>query len=69
MMSAPARAWFKRLFHENENRLVVQNPLAAQNPVMAVAGVGIERDIGDKAEIWHFAFDRAASTADEILRD
>ena len=34
---------------------------------MAMAGVGIERDIGDEAKIWHFAFDRAASTADEIF--
>src|ERR1700732_3522630 len=34
---------------------------------MAMAGVGIKRDIGDEAEMWHFARDRAASTADEIL--
>lgn len=35
---------------------------------MAMARIGIERDIGDKAEIWHFAFDRAASPANEIPR-
>src|SRR5580704_10407680 len=34
---------------------------------MAMARIGIERDIGDEAEIWHLALDRAASTADEIV--
>src|ERR1700730_558932 len=34
---------------------------------MAMAGVGIKRDIGDEAEMWHFALDLAASTADEIV--
>src|ERR1700730_8574440 len=34
---------------------------------MAMAGIGIERDIGDEAEIWHLALDRAASAADEIV--
>ena len=34
MMSAPRTRLVQRLFPENENRLVVKNPLAAQNPVM-----------------------------------
>ena len=34
---------------------------------MAVAGVGIKRDIGDKAEIWHFVLDRTAGAANEIV--
>src|ERR1700730_6701582 len=34
---------------------------------MAMAGVGVERNIGDEAEIWHFAFYRAARTTDEIV--
>jgi hypothetical protein len=52
MTSAPRARLVQRLFPENENRLVVQNPLAAQN-IIAMAGVGIERDIGNEAEIWH----------------
>src|SRR5271157_5852026 len=34
---------------------------------MAMAGIRIKRDIGDEAEIWHFAFYRAACAADEIF--
>ncbi len=35
---------------------------------MAVRGVGIERDIGDQAEIGKFFLDRAERAADEIIR-
>src|SRR5262249_47795192 len=34
---------------------------------MAMARIGIERDIGDKAEIWRLVLDRAASAADKIF--
>ena len=33
---------------------------------MAVAGVRVERDVGDEAELGKLALDRAAGAADEV---
>ena len=35
---------------------------------MAVAGIGIERDIAEQADLRHFFFDGADGAADEIVR-
>ena len=36
---------------------------------MAVAGVGIERDVAEDADLGHLLLDRADGAADEIVRD
>ena len=65
MMSAPARAWFSacstRIATVSSLRMV-RRPSA----VMAVAGIGVERDVGDQAELRNRLLDRAAGAADEI---
>ena len=50
------------------HRRVVEDGLAAQQPVVAVAGVGVERDIGDDADVRHGRLDRAHRAADQIVR-
>ena len=34
---------------------------------MAVARVGVERDVGDESQFWHGRLDRTAGAADEVL--
>ena len=64
--SAPARAWIHGLPRENGDGLVVEDFLAAHQPVMTVARIGIERDIGDDAEIRRRRLDGAAGAAHDI---
>ena len=66
MMSAPARAWFKRLGDKHGDGRVVDDLLAVENPVMAVARIRIERDIGDDADLRYGAFDGACRATDEV---
>ena len=40
--------------------------MLAHEPVVAVAGVGVERDVGDEAEFGEFLLDRPAGAADEV---
>ena len=56
------------LHHELLDGGVVDDLVAGHDAVMAVAGVGIERDVGDEAEVGHRRLDRARSAADEIVR-
>ena len=50
------------------HRLVIDDFTIAQNPVMAVAGEGIERHIGDDADIGHGLLDGACGLVDQIVR-
>ena len=46
MMSQPALRLHHRLLDQHGNGFVVEDFAVAQQPVMAVAGEGIERDVG-----------------------
>ncbi len=70
MTSAPARAWLSDWRTSAATDFVVENAevvaVLADQPVVAVAGVGVERDVGDEAEPRELLLDRAAGAADEI---
>ena len=68
MMSAPASAWMSDLQDQLLDGRVVDDLVAGHEAVMAVAGVGVERDVGDDADLRHGRLDRAAGRADEVLR-
>ncbi len=65
--SAPARAWLSDCSHQNGDGFVVEDGLALHHAVVAVAGVGVERDICDQADVGNFLLDRAADAADQIF--
>ena len=67
MMSQPASASHQRLLHQHLDRLVVDDLVAAHQAVMAVAGVGIERDVAQDADVGHFLLDGADRLADQIV--
>ena len=70
MTSAPARAWFSDWRTSAADRLVVEDADVAvalmHEAVVAVAGVGIERDVGDEADPGELLLDRPAGLADEV---
>ena len=68
MMSQPASACDQRLPHQHGDGLVVEDDAVAQQAVMAVAGVGIERHVAEDADLRHFLLDRADGAADQIVR-
>ena len=68
MMSQPASRLHQRLLDQHGDRLVVEDDAVAQQAVMAVAGEGIERDVGQEADLRHFLFDGAQGAADQIVR-
>ena len=68
MMSQPASACDQRLPDQHRDGLVVDDLAAAQQPVMAVAGVGIERHVAQDADLGHLLLDRADRPADQIVR-
>ena len=68
MTSAPASAWISAWTTELLDGRVVDDLLADQEPVMAVAGVGVERDVDDDADLGHRGLDGAGRGADEIVR-
>ena len=52
MMSAPASAWTSAWLDQHLDRLVVDHVAASvDQPVLPVAGVGIERDVGEHADL------------------
>ena len=67
MMSQPASASHQRLADQHLDGLVVDDLVAAHQPVMAVAGVGIERDVAQDADLGHFLLDRAHRLADQVV--
>ena len=48
--------------------LVVDDDAVAQDAVMAVAGEGVERHVGDDADLRHRRLDRARRAVDEVVR-
>ena len=68
MMSQPEFGLDQRLLDQHRDRLVVENDAVLHQPVMAVAGIGIERDIAEHADLRHFFFDGADGAADEVVR-
>ena len=67
MMSQPASACDQRLAHQHGDGLVVEDDAVAQQAVMAVAGVGIERHVAQDADIRHFLLDGADGAADQVV--
>ena len=57
-----------RLPHQHFDRLVVEDHAVAQQPVMAVAGVGIERNIAKNANLRYLLLDGADRATDQIVR-
>ena len=67
-MSAPGRGLHQRLLDEDAHRVVVDDVAAiVDEAVMAVRGVGIERDVGEHADFRHRILDRLDRAADEIV--
>ena len=58
----------QRLLHQQLDGFVIEDHAVAQQAVMAVAGIGIERDVAENADVGHFFLDRADGAADEIVR-
>ena len=68
MMSQPASASHQGLLHQHLDGLVVEDGAVAHQAVMAVAGVGIERDVAEDADLRHLLLDGADGAADQIVR-
>ena len=64
--SAPARAWLSACLTSAAHRLVVDDALALHQAVVSMAGVRVERDVGDETELRKLLLDRAARPANEI---
>ena len=58
----------ERLLDQHLDGLVVEDLAVPQQAVMAVAGIGIERDVAQHADIGHFLLDGADGAADEVFR-
>ena len=67
MMSAPASRLDQGLPDQDLDRLVVDDHAVAQQAVMAVAGIGIERDVAQHADVRDRLLDRADRAADEVV--
>ena len=58
----------QRLLGQDGDRLVVEDiAIVVGQAVMAVAGVGIERDVGQHADLGHRILDRLDRAADEVV--
>ena len=57
-----------RLLDQHLDGLVVEDLAVPEQAVMAVAGIGIERDVAQDADIGHFLLDGADGAADEVVR-
>ena len=68
MMSQPASASTSAWLDQDLDGLVVEDFAVAHQPVMAVARVGVERDVAQDADLRHFLLDRAHGAADQIVR-
>ena len=56
----------ERLLDQDGHGLVIEDGFAVHHAVMAVAGVRVERDIGDHADLRDRGLDRANGAADQI---
>jgi len=66
MMSAPASA-STSAWRVSTATVRREDDAVAQQPVMAMAGVGIERDVAEDADLRHGLLDGADGAADEIV--
>ena len=57
----------QRLLHQHGDGLVVEDRAVAHQAVVAVAGVGIERDVAQDADLRHRLLDGADRAADEVV--
>ena len=55
------------LAHQNRDRFVVENDSLTQQPIMAVAGIGVERHVAEHADLRHLFLDRSDGAADEVF--
>jgi hypothetical protein len=55
------------LLDQHSDRLVVEDDPVAQEPVMAVAGEGVERHVAEDTDVRDFLLDRADGAADEVV--
>ena len=67
MISAPASAWTRACLTRISTVSSLTMTPSRKQPVMAVAGIGIERDIAEDADLRHRLLDRADGAADEIV--
>ncbi len=65
---APGLGLDQRLLDQNLDRLVVCDGVATQEAIMAMAGIGIERDIAEDTELRHRLLDGANCAAHQIFR-
>ncbi len=65
-MSAPASACTRTLLDERSNGFVIDDFIADQKSVVAVAGVGIERDVENDADVETGFLHRARCPADQV---
>ena len=68
MMSQPASACTSACLHQHGDGLVVEDDAVAHQAVVAVAGVGIERDVAEHADLRHRLLDGADRLADQVVR-
>ena len=68
MMSQPACACTIACLHQHRDGLVVEDDAIAQQPVMAVAGEGVERHVAQHPEAGNLALDGANRPADQVVR-
>ena len=66
-MSQPASAWHQRHLLQRQQGLVVEDDAVADQAVVAVGIVGIERDVEQDADLRHRRLDRAGGAADQVL--
>ena len=59
----------QRLAHQHLDGAVVVDLAVDEEPVMAVAGIGVERHVADHSDIADACLDGAHRAADEIVRD
>ena len=67
MTSAPDCRLHQRLHHQPLDGGVVDDLVALHDAVMAVAGIGIERHVGDEADVRHGGLDGPQRPADEVV--
>ena len=57
----------QRLTGQHRQRLVVGDVAVADHAVMAMVGVGIERDVADQAELGELALEQARGLAHQVV--
>ena len=68
MMSQPASASTRACLTSTSTVSSLRISPSLEQAVMAVAGIGIERDVAQDADVGHFLLDGADGAADEVVR-